>query len=363
MQKFLEQLGLIHLDDCIYHDVMSGGMASTTLIYKDTTGNNVIVKMLIASRNEAEFNAFKNEAETLKKLTENEWMSFCPKLIDDIKQYNNFPIYYFKMEFVEGITLKKYLDSNGPLNWELALSITQRISTALGAGSGWYIHRDLHPGNIMLTSTKKFDDQWCLYDDPGVKILDYGCSKDYFKSITGQWYEDKFRHVGAISTWSPEFILNPQIVGPSHDSWAIGVILFYMLTKEYPFKSSCFGDLFNHYIKQDDSYLERIPKGIPYPVFCLINSLLSFYPEKRFAAGMIVDLCADTLYRGLGERNNDFVDTYMEYGGNIFNCFKCHTMVGRIHAKCPACGNVLDEETTYPELHRKDQKFWPHLPI
>lgn len=349
MKNFLEKLELLKIGQYSFLDEVKGGKASTALIYVDTNGQKVLVKMLIAPRNESELHAFENESKILKQLQKYKELSHHPKIIEDFQKVLGHPVYYFIMEFVEGTTLKDYISNIGePLNWDQALGIIQRIAIALGAGSSTYIHRDLHPGNIMLTDTEKIFKKDYIYDDPEVRILDYGCSKDHLMFLYGTWYEDKFRHVGAISTWSPEFLLAPHKVDSAHDSWAIGVILFYLITFKYPFHSTCFGELIQLYQEKNQDYLNHLSDYVPYAVTCLIKNLLSFNPNERFRAGQIADMCSEILYNNLNDKDQQFIDMYMMYGGNICKCTQCHSYLGRIHTKCPSCGLSADDENTYP---------------
>ena len=66
-----------------------------------------------------------------------------------------------------------------------------RISYALSASSAFLVHRDLHQGNIILTESTNIDPHTFIYIDPGIRILDLGCSKDILKDLFNEWIEDK----------------------------------------------------------------------------------------------------------------------------------------------------------------------------
>ena len=362
MLRLLKKIHLDKIDNFTFQKQLMGGQASTTLIYKNGENSQIVLKMLIAPRNKPELDAFKNEAKALTQLAKYEGMSFCPKIIGELEQHQSYPIYYYRMEYVEGKTLKEYInESKEPLSWELSLNLTQRISVALGAGSGLYVHRDLHPGNILINGNSNFDEGDHIYYDPGVRILDYGCSKDSFQAKFGEWQEDNFRHLGGISTWSPESIHNPETVDSTHDSWAIGTILYQLITKEYPFQASCFGELIEKHKSLID--LKDIEKKVPYAVLCLLKNLLSIKPNERFRTGEIADICSDILYRDLNDYDNNFVDNYFRLRGCLHCCATCNTMVGGRTSNCPTCGKITNDDNTYPVLRTKDKKFWPQFPI
>ena len=234
MKEFLARLGIDKIDEYIFYKEIQGGKASTTLIYKDNEENPVVVKMLIAPRHEKELFFFKHEAEVLKEL--NKINAFVPKLIKDFSQLENYPVYYFVIEYIEGCSLANFIRKRGMLEWPEALNLIQRIAIALSSGLIRHIiHRDLHPGNILITDKAIFDYNNVTYQNPGIIILDYGCAKDILKMMFGRWSEDPFRLMGAVSSWSPESIFAPDHVDSRHDTWALGVMLFYLLTNKYPF--------------------------------------------------------------------------------------------------------------------------------
>jgi serine/threonine protein kinase len=354
MKELLEKLDLASVDNYSFVRVLIGGEASASLLYEKSGGEEkVVVKMLIAPRNDTELELFYNEVEALRTLGNHD-KQFTPKLLSDINHHNPYPVYYYIMEYIEGLTLKEYIEKKPlPWAWEECIEMLDRIASALSYSSAFLVHRDLHLGNILLTDTIDFDQDRFVYEDPGIRILDFGCNKDLFKDLMGQWYEDRFRHPGAISTWSPEFIINPQAVDRQHDSWALGVLLFRFLTNEYPIHGNCFGDLTAKYQNQDELMSRIDSYGFPKAVNMLLKNLLSFDPNVRFLTGEIGDMCSDILYRNLMEMDEDFLVQYMDYRPSIHQCFRCGHLVGRRHAKCPGCNIVLDEETCLPVLKRK----------
>jgi len=100
------------------------------------------------------------------------------------------------------------------------------------------VHRDLHPGNILVLDEAGLEQQKSYKEEEtGLRIVDMGCHKDLWKSfINCGEKRDNHRLFGAISTWSPEFVLSPETVTYSHDVWALGVMFYRFLvgSDNYP---------------------------------------------------------------------------------------------------------------------------------
>jgi len=351
MKELLEALNLYQINGYTYVQEVGSGKASATLLYQKADSNEkVIIKMLISPRNDTELHNFRNEVEALRSHKS----GFVPELMIDIKQHVPYPVYFYGMEFVNGITLSEQIDEKPPpWSWEESVEMLHRISFALSYSSALWVHRDLHPGNILLLDNVLLDQNRFVYEDPAIRILDFGCNKNILRDLFGEWYEDKFRHPGALSTWSPEFINNPQTVDRNHDSWALGVMLYRFLTGKYPIHAECFGDLIAGY-KDEPKLINKIDRlELPLALKFLLKNLLSFDPSVRFLTGEIGDMCADLLYRDLNEQNEEFIKLYMEFGAHVHRCYRCFELVGRHHAKCPSCGNILDVESCLPVLKNK----------
>lgn len=56
--------------------------------------------------------------------------------------------------------------------------------------------------------------------------------------------------------------------------------------------------------------------------------------------------------------DDSFIENYIKLHGQVGYCIKCNRLIGRINAKCPTCGNILDIENTYPALEILPQEKW-----
>ncbi|MGH7935996.1 MAG: protein kinase domain-containing protein, partial [Chthoniobacterales bacterium] len=135
---------------------------------------------------------------------------------------------YYAMELIEGETLEAWVRRDGPLNAELVLEIATQITRALAAAAAHgLIHRDLKPGNIMLSSGN------AAATELEVKVIDFGLAK----AIADAGGEPDQRHEGFIGT--PNFASPEQFgsgpVDVRSDIYSLGATLWFALTGKVPF--------------------------------------------------------------------------------------------------------------------------------
>jgi len=230
MKSIIKKLGLETIDGFKFKKTLGKGKAGLTCLYSNDEENRVF-KFLISPRNEEEFERFKYETNINNMITDYNVKCF-PKSYSNLKQHDHLPIYYFSMEYIEGKTLWDYLKNRPtPWEWEEALIMLGNLSRSLNEISRYSIvHRDIHPGNIILKND--FSPKKDIYNaNEDIVLIDIGCCKDNFYDLCIQNYaDDKYnepehiRHFGALYSWSPEFLQDPANVGIEHDSWALGVI-------------------------------------------------------------------------------------------------------------------------------------------
>lgn len=126
---------------------------------------------------------------------------------------------YLVMELLDGLSLKDALAANGPFSETDAVRIGSAICDALAAAHAKGItHRDLKPDNVYLPR------------DGGVKVLDFGIAKVQSTSST-----QTGALLGTPIYMAPEQCRDAKLVGPHTDVYAMGVMLFEMVTGQPPF--------------------------------------------------------------------------------------------------------------------------------
>lgn len=191
---------------------------------------------------------------------------------------------YFVMEFLRGETLQNYLhpgdDESRPVPWRTLLSIVAQVCDALQhAHEHGVIHRDIKPGNIFLMSRRKGEFR--------VKVLDLGIAKvlDGYQGPGAQSLTRPSQGTpGTPEYMSPEQVRGVPAASPQTDIYAVGVMMYRMLTGTLPFYSSVSPyDVMEQHCKQSpEPPRERAPSlGIPAALEREVLRALAKRPEDR----------------------------------------------------------------------------------
>ncbi len=193
-----------------------GGMANVYMGYDTIDDRTVAIKILRDEYlgNEEFLRRFKNESKAIAVLSH-------PNIVKvyDVSFTNR--VHSIIMEYIDGITLKDYIERQGVLTWKEAVHFTLQILRALQhAHERGIVHRDIKPPNIMLLQNGT------------IKVTDFGIARfarSEVQSITN-------RAIGSVHYISPE-----QAMGESTDDktdiYSVGVMLFEMLTGRLPFEA------------------------------------------------------------------------------------------------------------------------------
>jgi serine/threonine protein kinase len=177
------------------------------------------------------------------------------------------------MEYVKGVSLDETCRQAGPLPTVRALHVAKQIAAALAeAHSQSIVHRDLKPENIILSNKKHTPDF--------VKVLDFGIAKILYAKD-----ESLLTQTGAIFG-TPHYLAPEQASGADIDHrcdlYALGVILFRMVTGRLPFQSASGMEVLIQHIKQAPPRPREILETVPRPLEALILKALEKDQAKRF---------------------------------------------------------------------------------
>src|SRR5436190_3134513 len=184
---------------------------------------------------------------------------------------------YYAMELVEGETLAARVRRDGPLKVELALEIAIQTTRALMAAAAQnLIHRDLKPGNIMLTAGN------AATTELEVKVIDFGLAK----AIADAGGEMDLTHgefVGTPSFASPEqFGTGP--VDARSEIYSLGATLWFALTGLPPHSSSMIEEMRRGQTHADLPVEQLVDRKVPEPLVKLLRFTLAVDPSKRPAS-------------------------------------------------------------------------------
>jgi serine/threonine protein kinase len=382
MEKFLKQLNLHELEGYRYLRNLSGGEMAAVALYEaiddlpsdlgpsmsesraveDTRGGRgishdskalrrperVVVKFLIAPRWQLDLEAFRREAETLLMMRKHTGGHTIVKALTTVRSSEIYPVHYFMMEYVEGETfLSKFESRQGPWDVNTSLDYLRRIATALLPAAGFAeIHRDLHAGNIMIVEpTAMSRDNFVMVRDPGIRILDFGTSRNWLSTPQSSWQEDRFRHCGAVSAWSPEFLADPADVDSKHDIWALGTLFFRMITGEHAFPSENFKTYYDSACS--GSYAKEALSEMPIEVRRLISGMFKVSSRERLSLAGVYKIANDILEYDLGnwlEAHPVLQELYFMVEGNIWKCPLCQAIGNPAQdGRCRSCKRVVEE--------------------
>lgn len=350
MRNFLDALDLIKIEEYVYLNSLSGGKASSSAIYVNNKNEKIVIKFLISPRNELELSRFKDEAETLELISKAQLHldedSYVPLLKIKFTKNDLFPIYYFGMEYIEGITLTAYISTNPlPWSWEKSTEFLLFLSQCLyNLNLGNFVHRDLHPGNILYMKKGEVfydkDSKMFKYNT-GLKIIDFGCSRSVFRDLYLPQMDDKYRLVGALTSLSPELLLDPTKVDNKHDSFAIGTMYYRFLTGFYPIEIHNFGDICNAF-NDENALMQKIDNlDLPFPIKLLLKKSLSFNQIERFSINEIRDSCLDILHSDLMKLSESSVEEYFNNRASLVECLRCHQIISFRGNRCTNCGEIF----------------------
>ena len=189
--------------------------------------------------------------------------------------------FFLVLEYVEGQSLRGVVEQ-GPLEIARVTSIAAQIGQALSKAHGMgIVHRDLKPENVMLVTRT---------EEPELaKVLDFGIAKVPVATLSRSGGEQVLTRMGAIFG-TPEYMAPEQAVGDVVDSradlYALGVILYELLTGVRPFDSDDPGALLSqHIVAPVPPMRERAPGvAVPPAVEVVIRKLLEKSASDRYAS-------------------------------------------------------------------------------
>jgi eukaryotic-like serine/threonine-protein kinase len=240
---------------------------------------------------------------------------------------------FITMELVQGRSLRQILSGGAPLPLPKTVAFASQMAEGLAcAHAAGILHRDLKPGNVMIT------------DDDRVKILDFGLAK----LLTSAWDSDAVTMarerssegmtLGTAGYMSPEQALG-KTLDPRTDLFALGVVLFEMATGRAPFAGDTLAAVFDRLLNQRPPSPRTLNPALPSSLVAVIDKALEKDPERRYRS-------ANELLRDLSR-----VDLERSNSGSA-----THVMVPA-DSRMPASIVVLPFVDMSPH---KDQEYFCH---
>lgn len=195
-------------------------------------------------------------------------------------------LYYIVMEYVEGITLKTYIEKKGQLSFKESASIAIQVARGIEAAHNKnIIHRDIKPQNIIISTDGK------------VKVTDFGIAKATSSNTISSDV------MGSVHYASPEQARNGFVDGRS-DIYSLGIVMFEMVTGRVPFDGDTTVAVALQHLQEDIARPSIYAPDLPISFEKIILKCTQKTPDRRYQT--IEELLTD-IRRSLAHPDEDFV--------------------------------------------------------
>lgn len=276
--------------------IAEGGMANIFLAKDTIFDTEIVLKVLKDEYDDPKYiNQFKHEVDSLAELNH-------PNIIKvlDYKEVDG--LHFIVMEYLDGITLKDLIRKKGKLSPQLCVDIISKVASGLKHAHNFgLIHRDLKPQNIMILKNAQ------------IKLMDFGISQHVDDAKEYDADDEDNSVMGSVHYISPEQVKGEKIDLRS-DIYAIGIIMYEMLTGEVPYNAATAVDIALMHLKQHIGNITELNPLVPQSLSNVVIRATS--PDIKLRHQDIqafeYDLTTCLMPRRLNEDKLSFVDTTKE---------------------------------------------------
>ncbi|SFG72228.1 serine/threonine protein kinase [Lachnospiraceae bacterium C7] len=195
-------------------------------------------------------------------------------------------LHYIVMEYVEGITLKTYIEKKGQLAFKEAVSIAIQISKGIEAAHNKEItHRDIKPQNIIISTEGK------------VKVTDFGIARAASSNTISADV------MGSVHYASPEQARN-GFVDSRSDIYSLGIVMYEMVTGRVPFDGDTTVSVALQHLQDEMVVPSQYARDLPISLEKIILKCAQKNPDRRYQT---IDELLTDLRKSLVTPNEDFV--------------------------------------------------------
>src|SRR6266508_4503372 len=245
----------------------AGGMAEVYEGHDRLLARRVAIKILLSqyAHDPAFLARFRREAQSAASLSH-------PNIVSVFDTGSEGDTWFIVMEYVDGRTLKDIIRAEGALYWARAAEVAADVAVAHARG---IVHRDVKPGNVMLTTEGK------------VKVMDFGIARaTAVPSIT-----QTSAVVGTAQYIAPEQAQGLEVDGRT-DVYALGCCLYEMVTGQVPFSGPTPVAIAYRHVREEPTPPRALNPDVPPPLERVCLKAMAKRPEDRYqtAAEMQRDL-------------------------------------------------------------------------
>ena len=196
-------------------------------------------------------------------------------------------LHFIVMEYVEGITLKTYIEKKGQLSFKESVSIAIQVARGIEAAHNKdIIHRDIKPQNIIISTEGK------------VKVTDFGIARAASSNTISSDV------MGSVHYASPEQARNGFVDGRS-DIYSLGIVMYEMITGRVPFDGDTTVAVAIQHLQEEMTSPRTYAPNVPISFEKIILKCTQKNADRRYQA--ISELISD-LRKSLANPNDDFVE-------------------------------------------------------
>jgi formylglycine-generating enzyme required for sulfatase activity/serine/threonine protein kinase len=180
----------------------------------------------------------------------------------------------FAMEFIDGLDLARMVKAKGPLPVSHACHFVYQAALGLQhAHEEGLVHRDIKPGNLMLSRKGS---------KATVKVLDFGLAKATRVEKVDSALTSQGQALGTPDFIAPEQIQDAPNADIRADIYSLGGTLYYLLTGRPPFKANSLYDIYQAHISRDADPLNLVRPEVPSELAAVVAKMMAKDPARRF---------------------------------------------------------------------------------
>ena len=257
----------------IEHKVGRGGMGYVVAARHRELDELVAIKLILSeyAENEAVVRRFMREARAAAKIAS----EHVVRVMDVGRLPTGEP--YMVMEFLRGQDLEQLLEARGTVSvTETVDYVMQALEAVAEAHAVGIVHRDLKPANLFVSPRRS--------GVPCVKVLDFGISKLISAAATASSMAKTQGVLGSPLYMSPEQLRSSGDVDHRTDIWAIGVILFRLMSGRLPFAADSLPQLVAEVMGNEPAGLRAHRPEVPAALADVVLRCLAKEREARYAS-------------------------------------------------------------------------------